>query len=248
MGAAGVRGGAHGAAPRTAARAVAAHVRRAQGAQAPRAGRRTRALGGARPARGGTRHRPRARAARRGDHRRRHAAPATAEALAELPVFRGRAQRRLTAYWFSARQPGRPPGYRRPAALGPAERRATAGCPVGRPRPRRGRAPCRRPCRVGGRSARSGACRWRTCSSPICCGGCAGARRPTATSRRPSARAGPGTGRWSSSPPCWNPPSHRPPTAVSRDLGTPCWRSDTASSAFQHVFVPSGPRRCAGRP
>ena len=30
------------------------------------------------------------------------AAPATAEALAELPVFRGRAQRRLTAYWFSA--------------------------------------------------------------------------------------------------------------------------------------------------
>jgi len=29
-------------------------------------------------------------------------APATAEALAALPVFRGRAQRRLTAYWFSA--------------------------------------------------------------------------------------------------------------------------------------------------
>jgi ribonuclease D len=29
-------------------------------------------------------------------------APATAAALAELPVFRGRAQRRLTAYWFSA--------------------------------------------------------------------------------------------------------------------------------------------------
>ena len=30
------------------------------------------------------------------------AAPATGEALAALPVFRGRAQRRLTAYWFSA--------------------------------------------------------------------------------------------------------------------------------------------------
>jgi ribonuclease D len=30
------------------------------------------------------------------------AAPPTAEALAELPVFRGRAQRRLTGYWFSA--------------------------------------------------------------------------------------------------------------------------------------------------
>lgn len=29
-------------------------------------------------------------------------APTTAAALAELPVFRGRAQRRLTAYWFSA--------------------------------------------------------------------------------------------------------------------------------------------------
>ena len=29
-------------------------------------------------------------------------APATAEALAALPVFRGRAQRRLTNYWFSA--------------------------------------------------------------------------------------------------------------------------------------------------
>ena len=29
-------------------------------------------------------------------------APATGEALAALPVFRGRAQRRLTAYWFSA--------------------------------------------------------------------------------------------------------------------------------------------------
>ena len=29
-------------------------------------------------------------------------APTTAEALAALPVFRGRAQRRLTAYWFSA--------------------------------------------------------------------------------------------------------------------------------------------------
>ena len=29
-------------------------------------------------------------------------APATAEALAALPVFRGRAQRRLTAYWFAA--------------------------------------------------------------------------------------------------------------------------------------------------
>jgi len=29
-------------------------------------------------------------------------APATAEALAALPVFRGRAQRRLTGYWFSA--------------------------------------------------------------------------------------------------------------------------------------------------
>jgi ribonuclease D len=29
-------------------------------------------------------------------------APTTAEALAQLPVFRGRAQRRLTAYWFAA--------------------------------------------------------------------------------------------------------------------------------------------------
>jgi len=49
-------------------------------------------------------------------------APTTAEALAALPVFRGRAQRRLTAYWFSAvAQAGRLDAAELPRAAAPSD-------------------------------------------------------------------------------------------------------------------------------
>ena len=76
-------------------------------------------------------------------------APETAGDLAALPVFRGRAQRRLTAYWFSALALAGRMDSRRPSARVPAERWATTGLPVVRPRPARRGPPGRRPCRVG---------------------------------------------------------------------------------------------------
>ena len=66
--------------PRAARRPVAAHLRHAPGAQAPRARRRTRAVGGPRPDRRGGGHRPRPGAAGRGDRRgRARAMPADRE-------------------------------------------------------------------------------------------------------------------------------------------------------------------------
>lgn len=53
------------------------------------------------------------------------AVPDSAQALAALPVFRGRSQRRLTGYWFAA--------LREAAALGPAELPAASTPPDGPP-------------------------------------------------------------------------------------------------------------------
>jgi ribonuclease D len=52
-------------------------------------------------------------------------APDSTQALAAMPVFRGRSQRRLTGYWFAA--------LRQAAALGPAELPAASAVTDGPP-------------------------------------------------------------------------------------------------------------------
>ena len=64
--------------------------------------------------------------------------PVNEGALLELPVFRGRANRKLVATWFGAIARGRAAAGGRAAAAQQARRRAAPGQPVGRPRPRRG--------------------------------------------------------------------------------------------------------------
>ena len=81
--------------------------------------------------------------------------PANEGALLELPVFRGRANRRLVGTWFGALARGRAvPEAELPPQSRPG-RGAAAGQPVGRPRPRRGHPAAGRPRRVWPRSPRS---------------------------------------------------------------------------------------------
>ena len=112
-----------------------------------------------------------------------------------MPIFRGRAQRRLTSYWFAALREGgraRPRGAARAPRRPPTGRRRSPAGPTATPTPPPGWPP---PAPPSPRWASSGPSRWRTCCSPTCCGGCAGARRPTATSAARCAQAAPGSGR-----------------------------------------------------
>ena len=74
-------------------------------------------------------------------------APTSPAALAALPVFRGRSQRRLTSYWFAAlAQAARLDPDELPAATAPerrAPRPSRAGPTATRPRPRASRPPAR---------------------------------------------------------------------------------------------------------
>ena len=103
LGARGVRGRAHRGAAGAAGRAMAAHLRHPQDPQAPRTGHCAGTVDGAGPAGRRAGHRAGPGAARlRRSWTRRQAAPDSAGALAAMPVFRGRAQRRLTNYWYAA--------------------------------------------------------------------------------------------------------------------------------------------------
>ena len=96
--------------------------------------------------------------------------PANEGALLELPVFRGRANRKLVAHWFGAMARGRalpeaelPPHSR----TGDGPPRSTDG-PTGTRRPRPG---CRRRGPGWPSCPRSTPSRWRTCSPPTWSGG-----------------------------------------------------------------------------
>ena len=96
--------------------------------------------------------------------------PVNEGALLELPVFRGRANRKLVATWFCALARGRAlPEAELPLHSSPAtgRRRSTAGPTATRRRP----PGCRRPAPGWPSSRRSTPCRWRTSSPPTWCAG-----------------------------------------------------------------------------
>ena len=111
-------------------------------------------------------------------------APTSPAALAALPVFRGRSQRRLTSYWYAAlAQAARLDPDAAPDGDGP-ERRTPARRALGRPRPGRGRPALGGPRGHRGAVGESGRSRRRTCCSPTSCAASAGPRPRTATSPR----------------------------------------------------------------